>query len=79
MYQDQLKVAQEEKVDNKSLCKENGRIEERLRILEAKLQEYESQLGASKENAKGLDHAKNASIKKSSLRNNPNADSAIVP
>lgn len=75
MYQDQLKIAQEEKEENKTLIKENGRLEERICALESKLQEYEP----SSNNPKGLEFGKNvksADTKRPSLTSNPSASYA---
>lgn len=41
MYQDQLKVAKEEKEENKVLISENATLKERLRILEERLSNYQ--------------------------------------
>lgn len=41
IYQDQLKIAQEEKEGKEALIKENGRLEERVRTLEEKISTYQ--------------------------------------
>ena len=69
----------EEKAENKELIKENGRLEERIRTLEAKLKECQSALELTIEHPKDLTSAKDASIKKGSSRPNPNVGSVIAP
>lgn len=79
MYQDQLKAAQGEKEGKEALIKENGRLEERLRTLESKLHEYESQPETLKGAIDMSGHAKDASTKKPSSPNADNATSVTVP
>lgn len=69
----------EEKEGKEALIEEIGGLKERIRTLESKLQEYEPQPEASKEEIKVLGHAKNATIKKPSSPNADNATSANVP
>lgn len=69
----------EEKAENKELIKENGRLEERIRTLEAKLKECQSALEPDIEHPKDLSNAKDASIKKRSSQLNPNVGSVSAP
>lgn len=69
----------EEKAENRELIKENGRLEERIRTLEAKLKECQSALELNIEHSKDLNSAKDASIKKRSSQSNQNAGSVIAP
>lgn len=69
----------EEKEGKEALIEEIGGLKERIRTLESKLQEYEPQPEASKEEIKVLHHAKNVIIKKPSSPNADNATSANVP
>lgn len=78
MYKDQLQAAKdeqdrkdmqlrEERTAKEALIKENGRLEERVRTLESKLQEYEPSPELPKGKIKGLsssETAKPANIKK---------------
>lgn len=73
------KMYEKEKEGKEALIKENGCLEERIRTLESKIQEYESQLEASKDEIKVLGYAKDVTIKKPSSPNADNATSANVP
>lgn len=68
----------EEKAENRELIRENGRLEERIRILETQLKEYQSVSELSIERTADLTDAKDVSTKKPSSRHGSNAGSPGV-
>jgi len=73
------KMYKEKDEENKTLIRENGRLEERIHALESKLQECQSALELNIEHPKDLSNAKDASLKKRSSQLNPNVGSVIAP
>lgn len=64
------KMYEKEKEEHQELIRENGRLEERIRILESKLKELESEPKMNTDHPRGLglpDTAKNANSEKCSL------------
>ena len=73
------KMYKEKDEENRVLIRENGRLEERIHVLESKLQECQSALELNIGHPKDLNSAKDASIKKHSSQSNQNAGSVIAP
>jgi hypothetical protein len=73
------KMYKEKDEENRVLIRENGRLEERIHVLESKLQECQSALELNIGHPKDLNSAKGASIKKHSSQSNQNASSVIAP
>ncbi len=72
------KMYEKKDEENKSLIEELGGLKERIRTLEATIQEYKSSSTSPQKNSKGLKPAKNVSIEKPSSPNADNATSVIA-
>jgi len=73
------KMYEKKDEENKSLIEEIGGLKERIRTLESKIIQYESELNDYKDNSTGLEDVKNVSTKKPSSRHGSDAGLPGVP